>query len=327
VSNTCSTSNSLLQCTSYNPASQPTGLTLGSGDTDAWSYDPNTGRMNGYQFNIGASGSVQSLIGQVNWNPNGTLGSLQITQDPFNAANVQTCNYVYDDLARIQSVGCGSAWQQTFTLDPFGNLSKSGSSSFAATYVLPNGTTNNQEQTVSSCVPTYDANGNLTQDCTFVPAATYAWDADGNSISLNGVALTYDAFDRMIEQNTSGTYTQVLYTPVGKIGIMKSLTTYQKLILPLPGGDAVSYDTTGAGFHYRHADWLVSARLGSLNNQTKEYDRAFAPYGEVYANSGRQATMWISPGRRRTRLQDCRTFCTGNTIRCRADGFSPTRRD
>ncbi len=98
--------------------------------------------------------------------------------------------------------------------------------------------------------------------------------------------VAYDAFDRIIEQNNSGVYTQVLYTPIGKIGVMKSLTTYQRINIPLPGGDAAVYDTTGPGFHYRHADWLGSARFASSTGQTKTYDRAFAPYGEVYANSG-----------------------------------------
>ena len=34
------------------------------------------------------------------------------------------------------------------------------------------------------------------------------------------MGLTYDAFDRIIEQDISGVYTQVLYTPIGKIGIV-----------------------------------------------------------------------------------------------------------
>ncbi len=290
ATNSCTGSNSLLKCTSYNAGGQLTGLTLCSGDTDSWTPDPNTGRMSGYQFNVGPTGSVQSLIGAVNWNPNGTLGSQQITQDPSNTANVQTCAYVHDDLARIQSVNCTNGatnvWNQNFTLDPFGNVSKSGTSSFLANYILTNGTTNNREQPMSGCTPTYDLNGNLITDCSFATPAPYSWDADGNAISLNGVGVAYDAFDRMIEQNNSGVYTQVLYGPIGKIGVMKSLTTYQRINIPLPGGDAAVYDTTGPGFHYRHADWLGSARFASSSSQTKTYDRAFAPYGEVYANSG-----------------------------------------
>ena len=64
------------------------------------------------------------MIGSLTWNPNGSLGQLQIT-DPFNSANQQTCTYSHDDLARIASANCGSAASQTFTFDPFGNIDKS----------------------------------------------------------------------------------------------------------------------------------------------------------------------------------------------------------
>jgi hypothetical protein len=61
---------------SYNIAGQVTGIPLGSGDSDSFQFD-NARRLNKYTFNVG----TKSVIGQVNWNPNGTLGSLAIT-DP-----------------------------------------------------------------------------------------------------------------------------------------------------------------------------------------------------------------------------------------------------
>src|SRR5271157_3620310 len=50
--------------TSYNVFGLPTGLTLGSGDSDAYGYDPNTGRMTSYQFNVNG----QSMVGNLTWN-------------------------------------------------------------------------------------------------------------------------------------------------------------------------------------------------------------------------------------------------------------------
>lgn len=56
---------------------------------------------------------------------NGNPGQLQIT-DPFNSENVQTCTYLYDDLARIglppgstgKSVDCGATkWQDNYSYD------------------------------------------------------------------------------------------------------------------------------------------------------------------------------------------------------------------
>ena len=106
--------------TSYNVASEATALNLGSGDSDAFGFDPNTSRMTQYQFNVNG----QSVTGALTWNANGTLGSLDIT-DAFNATNTQNCAYTYDDLARIASGNCGPVWSQTFTYDAFGNITKS----------------------------------------------------------------------------------------------------------------------------------------------------------------------------------------------------------
>jgi len=62
------------------------------------------------------------------------LQKLVIT-DPFNSADNQTCNYAHDDLSHIASANCGTAASQTFSYDPFGNISKSGSPySFQPTY-------------------------------------------------------------------------------------------------------------------------------------------------------------------------------------------------
>jgi hypothetical protein len=65
--------------------------------------------------------------GDLNWNPNGSLQQLTIT-DPFNAADAQTCSYSADDLARIASVSCQqgvtNVWNQNFTYDAFGNINK-----------------------------------------------------------------------------------------------------------------------------------------------------------------------------------------------------------
>lgn len=59
----------------------------------------------------------QSLTGTLTWNANGSLQELVIS-DPFTSANNQTCTYAYDDLSRLGSVNCGSAWSQTFSSAP-----------------------------------------------------------------------------------------------------------------------------------------------------------------------------------------------------------------
>jgi RHS repeat-associated protein len=87
--------------------------------------------MKTFTFKVGAT--PKTLTGTLTWSPNGTLDQLVIA-DQFNSANSQTCNYAYDDLARLSSASCGAPWSQTFTYDRYGNVFKSGNGSFQPTY-------------------------------------------------------------------------------------------------------------------------------------------------------------------------------------------------
>ena len=263
---------SQLASTIYNTASQPTAVNFASGDSDSYIYDPNTGRMAQYNFNVNG----QSEVGALTWNPIGTLKSLAIT-DPFNSANAQTCNYAHDDLARITSANCGSIWSQTFTYaDAFGNLTKSGNSSFSASY----SPTTNRMTTIGSSTPTYDANGNVTNDFLH----TYTWNAYGRPVTIDGVGMTYDALGRAVELNNSGVHTETQYSPTGFKMQLLNGQTLVKDFLPLPAGAEEVW--TPSANYYRHADWLGSARLTSNQNRTIYGDVAYAPFGETYAQSG-----------------------------------------
>ncbi len=262
----------------YNTFGEPTAVDFGSLDSDAFTYDPNTGRMTQYQLNIGSP--VKSLVGNLTWNANGTLNQLAIT-DPLNSSDQQTCTYTYDDLARIASANCAPNWNQSFTADPFGNLTKTGlgggAISFQPTY---NAATNRVSQ-VGSSVPGYDADGDVTSDSVH----SYAWDSDGNSVTIDTVGLTFDALDRMVEQNRSGSYTQIVYNPMGaKLALMTG-QTLAKAFVPLAGGATAVYNSSGLAY-YRHADWLGSSRLASTPSRALYHDGAYAPYGENYAETG-----------------------------------------
>src|SRR5205807_63045 len=80
--------------------------------------------------------------------------------------NSRTCLFGHDDLARINSANCGSVWSQTFSLDPFGNASKTGNITFQPGFDL----TKNWFLPVTG----FDNNGNLLSDV----AHTYTWDAE-----------------------------------------------------------------------------------------------------------------------------------------------------
>jgi antitoxin component YwqK of YwqJK toxin-antitoxin module len=262
-----------------NPIGSLTNVTYGSADNDSFNYDIGTGRLKGYTFAINSINDTGTLT----WNTNGTLSQLVIADGLSGTSDSQTCNYYYDDLARLggvntngYSVDCGTSWQQLFTFDPFGNIKKSGSSSF-----LPNYSTATN-QISGGVAASYDANGNLLEDNL---TNTYTWDPNwGNPASINGTNLIYDALGRMVEQQNGSTYTQILYSQRGKTAIMNG-QTLSKAFIRLPGGGTAIYSSSGPT-NYRHADWLGSSRLTSTPTRTVYSSSAYAPSGEQYAASG-----------------------------------------
>ena len=258
--------------TTYNVASLATQVTLGSSDSDSFTYDPATNRITKYTFSVNG----QSVVGTLTWNSIGTLEDLSVT-DPFFSGGNQSCAYTHDDLSRIASANCGSPWSQTFSYDAFGNLSKSGTVSFQPTYSY----LTNRMTMVGSSTPSYDPNGNATNDT----AHTYAWDAAGRPVTVDSVALTYDALGRMAEQNRSGAYSQIVYTPRGgKFAIMNG-STLTKAFVSLTGGSQAVYTSSGLAY-YRHSDWIGSSRFASTPTRTMYFDGAYAPFGEAYAETG-----------------------------------------
>jgi RHS repeat-associated protein len=187
----------------------------------------------------------------------------------------------YDDLGKISQANCGTAWQQTFTpYDRFGNIQKSGSSSFLATY-----NSKNQIATITGLPnPTYDSNGNPLNDGNH----TSTWDADNRPKTVDSINLVYNALEQLSE---IGGTTQTLFVPAGtgiaRIGLMNG-QTFNRAKIPTPGGGAALYDSS---LTYAHADWLGSVRFVSTTTQGKSYDRAYAPYGEPYAYAGGTGKM------------------------------------
>jgi hypothetical protein len=89
---------------------------------------------------------------------------------------------------------------------------------------------------------------------------SYTWDSAGKLLTIdssacgtNGTCLTYDGLGRVVE-NVSGTYSEIEYSPVGKVAVMNG-TTQIRAYVPLPGGEVLSPgpDT------FWHTDWLGSS--------------------------------------------------------------------
>ena len=258
--------------TAYNPAGQATTVSFGyannntGGDYDTLTYDPNTVRLTQTQVKA----AIQTYSGALTWNSNGSLQK-QMISDPFASADSQTCTYTADDLARLSTANCGSVWSQTFSYDPFGNVTKSGTISWMPGY---DSTTNHYTLGGTS----YDANGNVLSDGT----STYMWDADSKLIPNTAArALTYDALGRLIYIWGDS---QIAYGPTGQqLNLLNG--GFAPGLIPLPGGARARYlgPYNASGLNsIDHVDWLGSTRLNIQDNSLPYTDVAFAPFGEDY---------------------------------------------
>lgn len=90
---------------------------------------------------------------------------------------------------------------------------------------------------------------------------------------------------RMVEENRSGSYTQIVYSPTGAKFCLMNGTTLSKAFIPLPDGGTAVYNASGLQY-YRHSDSLGSSRLATTTSRTKYFDTVYAPYGEDYGKSG-----------------------------------------
>jgi RHS repeat-associated protein len=259
----------------YTTAEMIGTLTYASGDSDVYGVNA-YGNVSSFTHNVNGS----AMKGVLAWNQNGTLGTLTIT-DALNTADTQSCAYKYDDLVRIASVNCGiSIWQQNFTYDPFGNITKSVPSGSTGVNWAPGYKQSSNQYSLTGT--SYDANGNLKSD-TF---NTYSWNADGTMSSSGATNYTYDAFGRVVEAGTI----QYIYTPEGKL--LASTSNSQSLIaayVPIPGGGQAVYKNSAGTVmldHFRRPDWIQSSRLMSTPSRTLYFDTAFAPFGEPYNSAG-----------------------------------------
>lgn len=286
---TDTTSNELLVSgAEYWPSTTSPRVVLTGSDTDSYSIDPNTGRMAGYTFTVNG----ESMTAGVNWNSNWTLNNLVIS-DGFNSGGTQTCNYNptnvsgtgYDDLSRLIGVDCGSGqWGQTYSYDPFSNLTKQQISGRQGTTWAPG-----YNETNNHCLGcTYDSDGNLTGDGNDVYGwnvySKVAWTATSGTPTCgsSGRCAVYDALGRMVEQSTGSTWHERWITPVGLTALMTG-TTSMYAFWPGPGGGTAIVYGNSTGYDYLHKDWLGNTRIVSNpQNHHVDADQAYSPFGEIY---------------------------------------------
>ena len=233
----------ILASTAYNTGSQPTQANL-TGGAESFRYDPNSGRMTQWNSTAGSN----SQTGNLTWNANGTLRTLQVSGQP-------NCSYVYDDLARLASVSCGSGnWGQNFAFDAIGNLSKSVPTGNTGVPFAP---TYNSSNRITNLGVNYDAAGNTTHDNL---GNSFTYDSEGRQMTVNGLAMTFDATNRTVEMQTGGSsYQQILYTASGQKFAMMNGATVQKYMVPLVAGIQAVFNSSGLHITVTPTGWARRA--------------------------------------------------------------------
>jgi YD repeat-containing protein len=120
----------------------------------------------------------------------------------------------------------------------------------------------NDPNCTSGFRPSYDGNGNVTND----NFHTYTWDADGHAATVDAsqsdaVSLTYDALGRMVEQTRGSAHTQIVYSPVGQKLALMNGSTLQIGLVPL-GNTALAAYNSGGLLYFRDSPASMSTRPG-----------------------------------------------------------------
>ena len=274
----------------FNADDKLLSLTIGASDTETFTYD-NDERMTKWVYTVGSA----SQTGNIYYNSNGTINEVAIA-DGLHPGGTQTCYYNpslasgtgYDDVGRLIGVSCGSLWAQTYSYDSYDNITESGSVSWACATCY---NTKNQYTTTLASSVSYDAAGDVTNDGT----EAYTWFADqklatkigsGSTVSCgsSGECAWYDAYGRLVGRSSGSSYSEVLLSPIGRVGEMAGANTTSDVLIPTVGGTFL-FNTNGAAQFY-FSDWLSSGRItdtistSGAGNATG--DRAFSPYGYVY---------------------------------------------
>lgn len=250
----------------YNVAGQITGLNLGNGVNETYSYSSNrlqltsqsstkgastlTNLSYNYQASAGASGvgTTAGNSGQLMSVPAGST----VNGQPRNET------YTYDDLGRLGSAG-GYYAQRNYSYDRWGNRTAvSGGSSQTVAIQQPGGVVNNRVANVNGITYVYDSAGNLTND----GVHSYQYDAAGRLATVDGTAATYtyDAANHRVKK-LAGAYTTYYVWEGGSV-----IAEY-------------SNAPAGSGLKYYLADQL-STRVVTDNSGSVIGTQDHLPFGE-----------------------------------------------
>jgi len=268
-------------------------LTGATPDQDIYTYDPNTGNMKTFEFEVG--NTPANLTGAITWNPNGTLAHVAVV-DGFNSGGSSTCysdsnswlGYGYDDWGRLLAFDCGSGNVAEYMQpDIYDNVKMTVPSSRTGWTFTPGYNSSNNQVTGN----TYDSNGNTTADggsntYGYNEFSQVKWAATSGTPTCgsSGKCVTYDAFGRMVENSNSTAWVELWYPQVPGARVTMNGTTQSFAYWPSPGRGTYIESSTKT---FIHPDWLGNDRIVSaFGSHAVNADRDYTPYGQQFNSFG-----------------------------------------
>ena len=265
----------------------PYYTTAQSTSASAWGYSPSgllqrgsygngVQQFEGYNSRLQLNAISQSFSGTTLFNKsynyndasrgNGNNGNVIAITDNLTASHNQAFNY--DDLNRIASGSqADGAFSQTFSYDPWGNLTQSGTWSFQQPY-----TGNNRLQNYS-----YDGAGDLLND----GFHNYTYDAERRlqTVDGNAAVYTYGPDGERVRKDTGGSFTEYVYF-AGQPIAEKTPSNWTDYVFDGSERIAKATGSSSSGTQYYHADHLGSVRLMTDASGTLISNCLYAPFGE-----------------------------------------------
>jgi RHS repeat-associated protein len=200
-----------------------------------------------------------------------------------NRDNNRTQNFTYDGSNRIsQANTTGPNWGETFTIDPWANLTNRGPVAGKTNYELLNAS----PASVLNQLPGYgyDAAGNLTSN----GSAAYTYDAENRLLTTAGVTYTYDGDGKRVKKSNGTLY----WTGTGSDPLTESdlSGTIQKEYIFFAGKRVARRDVPGTpSVKYYFSDHLGSASVitNASGAMPPLEESDYYPYGgEIVVTNG-----------------------------------------
>jgi RHS repeat-associated protein len=237
-----------------------------------------------------------------------------------NRDNNRTQNFVYDPLNRINTAYTnGSNWGETYTTDPWGNLTSIARYQSKSQWETLNCAAANTKNQLNTCY-TYDAAGNTIQN----GAATYTYDAENRLISTAGMSYIYDADGKRVEKCTAGSTPDVCATNATGTLYWTGWGSDPLAETDLAGNVLENYvffngqrvarrDASTKAVHFYFSDHLGTHSLitDATGDMPPQKESDYYPYGGEIAMSGSDANHFKFTGKERDSAT-CTTACLDN---------------